>query len=171
MLRWGVMTAFIGTIPVANWMIWNVGTCGPNGPCVIPVWPSIMAPSGVLMIGAALVLRDLVHRALGWRWAVGGILTGAALSFTLAPPSLALASGAAFLLSEMADLLVYAPLYRRRLLTAVATSSLVGAIIDSAVFLSLAFGSLTFLPGQVIGKAWMVLLALPLIYLSKRINI
>jgi hypothetical protein len=38
-----------------------------------------------------------------------------------------------------------------------------GLVIDSIVFLYLAFGSLDFLGGQIIGKAWMVLLALPLI--------
>jgi hypothetical protein len=41
---------------------------------------------------------------------------------------------------------------------------LVGAVIDSAVFLWLAFGSLDFLLGQVIGKAWMVLASLPVIW-------
>jgi hypothetical protein len=42
-------------------------------------------------------------------------------------------------------------------------------VIDSLIFLWLAFGSLEFLPGQIIGKAWMVLLALPLMaYLRRR---
>ena len=58
---------------------------------------------------------------------------------------------------------VYTPLQRRRLVLAVAASSVVGLIIDSAIFLYLAFGNLDFLAGQVVGKAWMVLLALPLI--------
>jgi len=35
--------------------------------------------------------------------------------------------------------------------------------VDSLVFLYLAFGSLDFLAGQIIGKIWMVLLALPLV--------
>ena len=43
-------------------------------------------------------------------------------------------------------------------------SSLVGLVVDSMVFLWLAFGSLDFLPGQIIGKAWMVLLALPFVH-------
>ena len=47
-------------------------------------------------------------------------------------------------------------------------SSLVGLVIDSIVFLQLAFGSLDFLSGQIIGKAWMVLLALPLMHLLRR---
>ena len=70
-------------------------------------------------------------------------------------------SGTAFLLSELADLGVYTPLQRRRLVLAVALSGAVGLVVDSVVFLYLAFGDLSFLPGQVIGKAWMVLLSLP----------
>src|ERR1700694_1407194 len=69
------------TIPAANWLIGNVGTiCVPRGPCLVPVAPGILAPSGVLMIGLALVLRDLVQRRLGLGWSVGAILGGAALS-------------------------------------------------------------------------------------------
>jgi uncharacterized PurR-regulated membrane protein YhhQ (DUF165 family) len=162
------LLAFIATIPAANWMVGNVGTvCIPNGPCLIPVAPGLMAPSGVLMIGLALVLRDLVHRSLGVWWAVGAIVAGAALSAFLAPPALVIASCAAFLLSEFADLAVYAPLYRRRLLLAVAASSAVGAVVDSAVFLWLAFGSLAYLPGQVVGKVLMVVLALPVIAMMR----
>jgi queuosine precursor transporter len=162
---------FCLTIPAANWMIGHVGTaCLPNGgPCVLPVAPHILAPSGVLMIGAALVLRDLVQRRLGILFGLGAILVGAALSAAIAPPALVTASAIAFLLSEFADFAVYTPLARRRLVTAVIASSLVGLVVDSIVFLWLAFGSLQFLEGQVIGKAWMVLLATPLIaYLRRR---
>ena len=72
-----------------------------------------------------------------------------------------LASAVAFLLSELADLAVYTPLQRRRFMPAVLASSLVGLVVDSAVFLYLAFGNLDYLAGQVVGKAWMVLLTLP----------
>jgi queuosine precursor transporter len=74
-----------------------------------------------------------------------------------------LASAAAFLLSELADLAVYTPLARRRLVAAVAASSLCGLVVDSVVFLWLAFGSLNFLLGQIIGKSWMVLLSIPFV--------
>ena len=131
---------------------------------MIPVAPGIMAPSGVLMIGLALVLRDLVQRRLGARWAIAAILAGAALSALLAPPALVLASGTAFLLSELADFAVYTPLQRRRLVLAVVASGLVGLVIDSLLFLQLAFGSLDFLSGQIIGKAWIVLLSIPVIW-------
>ena len=158
------LLGFALSIPAANWLIGHVGTtCVPSGPCLIPVAPHIMAPSGVLMIGLALVLRDLVQRRLGLHWSVAAILGGAAISALLAPPSLVIASACAFLLSEFADLAVYTPLQRRRLVLAVAASAALGLVVDSIVFLYLAFGDLTFLPGQVIGKAWMVALSLPLI--------
>jgi hypothetical protein len=158
------------TIPAANWLIGNAGTaCLPNGPCLIPVAPGVMAPSGVLMIGVALVLRDLVQRRLGVGYSALAVLVGALISTLLAPPALIIASGIAFLLSEFADLAVYTPLARRRLVAAVVVSSLVGLLVDSIVFLWLAFGSLAFLPGQVIGKAWMVLLSIPFVlYLRRR---
>lgn len=161
--------AFTSCIPLANWMIGNVGTvCAPGGPCLVPVAPGLLAPSGVLMIGLALVLRDLVQRRLGRAWALAAIVAGAALSSVLAPPALVVASGAAFLLSELADFAVYTPLQERRLVLAVFLSSVVGSIVDSIVFLQLAFGSLEFLAGQVLGKTWMVLLALPFIVWVRR---
>ena len=52
---------------------------------------------------------------------------------------------------------------------AVVASSMVGLVVDSVVFLSLAFGSLEFLPGQVVGKLWAVLIAIPLVRLLRRV--
>jgi uncharacterized PurR-regulated membrane protein YhhQ (DUF165 family) len=158
------LALFAACIPAANWLIGHVGTtCVPNGPCLIPVAPGLSAPSGVLMIGLALVVRDLVQRRLGLAWAVAAILVGAVLSAVFAPPTLVAASAAAFLFSEFADLAVYTPLQKRGLVLAVFASSLVGLVIDSIVFLYLAFGTLDYLAGQIVGKAWMVLLALPFI--------
>ncbi len=160
---------FIACIPAANWMIGHLGTvCLPNGPCLVPVWPwgangPLMAPSGVVMVGLALVLRDLVQRRLGRKVALMAIVAGAALSGAVAPPSLVMASAAAFLLSELADFAVYTPLAARDLVLAVLASSVVGLIADSVLFLWLAFGNLEFLAGQIIGKFWMVLLALPVV--------
>ncbi|MCB1512352.1 MAG: VUT family protein [Hyphomicrobiaceae bacterium] len=163
------LALFIACIPAANWLILNAGTkCVPNGPCLIPVGFGLMAPSGVLMIGLALVLRDLVQRRLGLGWALGAILAGAAVSGLFAPAKLIIASVAAFLISEMADMAVYTPLQRRRLLLAVVASSVVGLVVDSCVFLLLAFGSLDYLWGQVVGKAWMVAAALPLVAWLRR---
>jgi queuosine precursor transporter len=162
---------FLATIPAANWLIGNVGTvCVPDGPCLIPVGFGLTAPSGVLMIGLALVLRDAVHRLLGWRVALVAIALGTALSYAVAPPSLVLASAAAFLLAELLNQAVYAPLHRKRLIAAVVLSSLAGTVADSALFLWLAFGSLDYLAGQVLGKAWMVAMAAVYLMASRAIH-
>jgi uncharacterized PurR-regulated membrane protein YhhQ (DUF165 family) len=162
------LAGFILCVPAANWLIGHVGTtCVPDGPCLIPVAPGIMAPSGVVMIGLALVLRDLVQRRLGVGFAAIGILVGAAISAIFAPPALVVASATAFLLSEIADLAVFTPLQRRGLVLAVFASSIVGLVVDSLLFLYLAFGSLDFLGGQILGKAWMVLIALPFVHLIR----
>ncbi len=163
------LVAFILTIPAANWMIGNVGAvCPENNPCLIPVGFDVMAPSGVIMVGLALVLRDLVQRRLGKLWALGAIVVGALLSALIAPQALVLASGAAFLVSELADFAVYTPLQKKRLVLAVFMSGVVGLVVDSILFLQLAFGSLDFLSGQIIGKTWMIVLALPIIWWIRR---
>jgi uncharacterized PurR-regulated membrane protein YhhQ (DUF165 family) len=163
--------AFIACIPAANWMIGHVGTtCEPAGPCLLPVFPwgpeghALMAPSGVAMAGLAFVLRDLVQHRLGRTVALLSIAAGAALSGAVAPPALIVASASAFFLSELADFAVYTPLQARGLVLAVFASSVVGLIVDSVLFLYLAFGSLEFLAGQIMGKTWMVLLALPVVH-------
>lgn len=163
------LLAFLACIPAANWLIGNVGTvCPPGEPCLIPVWPGLMAPSGVLVIGVALVLRDIVHERMGVTWTLGAIVAGAALSAFFAPPALVIASAAAFLLSELADMLIYTPLRQRRLMLAVLTSGAAGAVVDSAVFLWLAFGSLSYMPGQVVGKLWASLLGVAVLLVLRR---
>lgn len=165
------LAGFVLTIPAANWMIGNVGTvCVPNGPCLIPVFPGLMAPSGVLMIGLALVLRDVVQEQLGWRWCMGAIVAGAALSGLVAPAALVLASATAFLISESADMAVYTPLRERKLWLAVVASGIVGAFVDSGIFLYLAFGSIDHMTGNVVGKIIMSLLAVPIILVMRRVS-
>jgi queuosine precursor transporter len=102
------LVAFIACIPAANWFIQNVGTfCTANGPCVIPVAPHLTAPSGVLLVGFALVLRDLVQRRLGKLWSLLAVLVGSMLSAYFAAPSLVVASSTTFLFSELADFAVH----------------------------------------------------------------
>ena len=160
---------YVACIPLANWLIGHWGTfCVPDGPCMIPVWPGIAAPSGVLAIGAALVLRDLVQRRLGLVFSLVAIAIGAVISWAISPPFLVIASVAAFVFSETADALVFTPLQKRGLLLAVAVSALAGILVDSVLFLQLAFHNLDFLSGQIIGKLWAVLVSLPIIQLIRR---
>lgn len=157
-MRYLPLAGYIATIFAANWAI---VTFPP-----VPVGFGLVAPAGVYFAGLAFTLRDLTQDALGRRWTYAAILVGAALSAWLSGP-LALASGAAFLLSETADLVVYTPLYERRWLLAVGASNLVGLVVDSMLFLWLAFGSLEFLAGQVVGKVEMTAIAIVVLALLR----
>ena len=170
-IRVAVFCAYLSCVPIANWMIANVGTvCVPQGPCLIPVGFGLMAPSAVAVMGAALVLRDVVQRSCGLLWSILATFLGACLAWAVTNPQIAIASATAFLISELADTLVYTPLQRRGLILAVLASGVVGATIDSLAFLWMAFGSLDFLAGQIVGKAWAIAFASPLIYGARRMQ-
>lgn len=155
-----VLAAYIATIPAANWAVAHYGA--------VPVGFGYMAPAGVYAVGVALVLRDLAREAAGRAAVFAAIAVGAVVSYLLADPMLAVASTAAFALSELLDFVVYEPLRRRGLMVAMLASNVVGLLADSLVFLSLAFGSLAYLPGQILGKAWMTLAAVAVIAVIQR---
>jgi queuosine precursor transporter len=148
------LVCYMLTIIAANWLVVHVG--------LVTVAPGLLAPAGVFAAGAALTFRDVVQDGLGRVAVVAAIIAGASLSYLIAP-SLAVASGVAFLVSEAADFCVYTPLRERGFVRAVVASNIVGLVVDSVLFLWLAFGSLAFLEGQVVGKAEMTLLAIPLL--------
>jgi uncharacterized PurR-regulated membrane protein YhhQ (DUF165 family) len=161
---WVLFSAFLSCVPLSNWLISNVGTeCVFDGPCLIPVFPGIVAPSGVLIAGASFLLRDLVQEKMGVIWAVLAIVTGGLMSAIVSDPSLAFASVASFVVAESIDLMVFCALRRRGFLLAVVASSLLGWTIDSLVFVFLAFGSWDYVGGQIIGKAWSLLFLVPLL--------
>lgn len=153
-----MVAVYIATVPLANYLIQHVGTVCEPGVCLIPVFPGILAPSGVLVIGLALLLRDLVQSYYGKLVSVCCIFIGAGLAFGLAPPALAVASAASFLLSELVDFAVYTPLQRRYFVLALLLSCTAGALADSGLFLTLAFCNLEHLLGQFIGKVYAVLI-------------
>lgn len=159
--------AFLAMVPLANWMIGNVGTVCP-GPCLIPVGNGLMAPSGVVAIGVALVLRDVVRERTSLLWVALLQFAGALLSALIAPPALALASFAAFAFGEFVDAAAYEPLRRRGAAMAVLVSGAAGAVIDSLLFLAIAFGSMDYLAGQVVGKLWASAMAAAALALRRR---
>jgi uncharacterized PurR-regulated membrane protein YhhQ (DUF165 family) len=158
-LGWITLAAFVATVFAANLAITLIG--------IVPVGFGLMAPAGVYFAGLAFSLRDALQETLGRRWVIVAIVLGALISAGLSA-QLALASGLAFLFSELADFAVYTPLRRRSWLGAVVASNTVGVIVDSALFLWLAFGSLEFLAGQIVGKLWMTGLAVALIFAWRR---
>lgn len=142
--------AYVLSIVLANWSLRRFG--------LVDVGPWLI-PAGSFWAGVTFTLRDLVHDRLGWRWAVLAVCAGAALSWFVAP-SLAAASGIAFLVSEGLDLAVYAPMRRRGWLRAVTLSNIVGFVADSILFLWLAgFLSRDALEGQLVAKGAMTALA------------
>ena len=164
----------------SNWMIGNVGTEIPGGPHVIGVGFGLSAPSGVVTIGIALALRDLLQFSSStadspWRDRTSIISTGiaialgAAVSATTADSALVVASTSAIVLGEVSDWMGFtstSPRSGSRVrgwAVAVGVGGLLGAVVDSVVFLSLAFGSLQLLPGQVIGKLLGVFVAVVLV--------
>lgn len=155
----GVCAALLAlTVVGANWAIERFG--------MVPVGFGLMAPAGVYFAGVAFTLRDLIHETWGSWGVLAAIAVGALLSWFISP-AFAVASGAAFLLSELADFAVYAPLRERHWMGAVVASNVIGLTIDSALFLYLAFGSVDFLLGQVVGKVWMTGLAVLLLGLLR----
>lgn len=162
---WGVLAlaAYVAVIFAANWAVATIG--------VVEVWPwpVLVAPAAVFFVGAAFPLRDYVQRQLGRRWSVAAIVAGAALSY-LVTPHFAVASGVTFLISEAADMAVYTPL-RQRFALAVLASGAAALVVDSVVFLWLAFGSEAFLPGQIVGKLYMTLAVVGLIKVWRAVRL
>jgi queuosine precursor transporter len=143
------VAAYAAAIAAANYLTAHYG--------LVPVGLGLTATAGTYAAGAALMLRNLVQDALGRRFVVAAIALGAALS-ALTSPALALASGCAFGVSELADTAVYTPLRRHGWARAVLPASLLGALLDSLLFLSLAGFPVTArgVAGQIVGKAWAV---------------
>lgn len=161
--------AYVATVYGANYAIEHWG--GEDNLVGVLWW---LAPAGVYAAGLSFGLRDALHEAAGpmWRlWVLTAIATGCLVTYLLSDgftipgghATLALASALAFGFSELADLAVYSPLRDRNWPAAVAISNLAGALVDSALFLWLAFGSLELFWGQVAGKALMILPALMIV--------
>ena len=154
------LVAFVATVYAANWA---VETYGP-----VRVWPtSLLAPAGVYFVGLAFLLRDTVQRLGSKRLALIGIIAGTALS-VIVSPTLAFASAAAFASSECLGLVLFA-LLSRRVAVAVGVSQVGAAALDSFVFLSIAFGSLSFFQGQFVAKLTLLALALPVVLAARRV--
>lgn len=158
-LAW--LAAYITSIVLANTMT--------NAYGLVPIGLGLMVTAGTLAAGAALLLRDGVQRTSA-RWSLfAAIGLGAALSTITSTPALALASGLAFLVSELVDTAVFTPL-RHRLPLAVLASSVIAAPVDTILFLHLAGFPLTWqaVAGQFLVKSGMALIAALLLSWRRR---
>jgi uncharacterized PurR-regulated membrane protein YhhQ (DUF165 family) len=155
------VSGYIATVFLANWAINTFGA--------VSVGFGLLAPAGVYFAGLAFTLRDVTQDTLGRTWVLVAIIVGALLS-ALVSTQFALASGVAFLFSELFDFAVYTPLRERNWLGAVVASNIVGLIADSLLFLWIAFGSFEFLKGQIVGKVWMTVLAVVVLTFWRKMN-
>lgn len=113
---------YIASVVFANWAF-----------SVLPIWHGV--PAATAVVGIVFVTRDLAQRQVG-HWVVVAMLIAIGLSFALADPMVAVASAAAFAVSETADWLVYTVM-RRPLRDRILVSSAIGTPLDSIVFLAL----------------------------------
>jgi uncharacterized PurR-regulated membrane protein YhhQ (DUF165 family) len=158
------LAAYVACIVLANVLTARFG--------LVPVGFGLLATAGTYAAGLALLARDMVQDVAGRGAVVGAVIVGAALSAWLSTPQLALASGAAFLIAELADMGVYTPLRRKGWARAVLASNAVGAVVDTVVFLWLAGFPLTWavLGGQMAGKLlWATLVPVVLVLVVRRV--
>jgi uncharacterized PurR-regulated membrane protein YhhQ (DUF165 family) len=158
------LAVFIATIPLANW---TTDTYGFRD----VLWIG-MIPAGTVWISVSFVARDVTQLTLGRVWALVGIGIGAVLSIVLANPGLVWGSFVAFTVSELLDMGIYTPLADRgKFALAVLLSSVVGGVLDSWLFLRIAFGEEVAADGWwrlAIAKAVIILLVTPLAILIRR---
>lgn len=161
---WVALAAFLLSIPFANWWLDRHGLY--DAPLLGPI------PSAVWVVGIAFVLRDVAQITLGRALAWTAIVVGAVLSWWLASPHLAVASGVAFAWSESTDALVFTPLANRggarAFVLGVSISGYAASVVDSALFVRIAFGSYAGWWQLTVAKIAFVVLATPVAYLIRQ---
>jgi uncharacterized PurR-regulated membrane protein YhhQ (DUF165 family) len=117
--------AYVALIPFVNWSF----TWAPNW----TLWGDVAFNPVTIATGLVLVFRDFAQRQIG-HWVFLAMGLALVLSVMLAGPEIALASGAAFAISELVDWALFT-FTRFRLSTRIMISSLVAAPVDTVVFL------------------------------------
>jgi uncharacterized PurR-regulated membrane protein YhhQ (DUF165 family) len=168
---------YTAAIILSNYAIthWGIPTF-PGGPHLTPVGFGLYAPSGVWAAALSFPARDIVQRLGGRRLGVVAILGGAAVSWLISDPRIAIASGITYLCSEAVDMAVYTPMQagararsRRWFTAAVFISGCAAIIVDSVLFLHLAgIYSTTAVAGLILGKFWVILAAVPLTWALRK---
>lgn len=148
--------AYVGMIVLSNFLLQHFGLLHAFG-------TGMLVPAGTFCAALTFPLRDTVQRLGGFGAGAFAVLAGAAISWRISP-TLAAASGLAYLLSETTDLVVYSALWRRSLLIAFLASGIIASVVDSVVFLGIAgIPWATAGPGLLAVKWTMQALAFPLV--------
>lgn len=120
---------YVGTIVLANFTTSRLG--------LVPIGFGLMVTAGTFFAGLTPVIRDAIQLHGRWMVVPAAIVVGAVLSAITSNPAIALASGIAFLFSEIVDWGVFTPIRDRSLWAAVVVSSVVSAPVDTILFLYL----------------------------------
>ena len=126
-----------------------------------------MAPAGVYFAGLSFGLRDAVQEDSGRLCVIALVVIGAALSWRI-EPAFAVASATAFLCSELLDFAIYTPLRGRQWVGAVVASNIAGSVLDSVLFLWIAFGTAAGWLDLAIGKTYMVIPGIAVVWWARR---
>lgn len=98
---------------------------------------------GAFTYPVAFLITDLTNRQFGPSAARKvvflGFVVGVALSFITSQPRIAIASGSAFLAGQLLDIALFNRLRRQAWWKAPLVGSLVGSVLDTAIFFSLSF--------------------------------
>ena len=125
-MRFKYTILYVVLIVAVNWAFTVIP------PVALPggtLWPPVS-----LLVGFVFVIRDFAQREIG-HFVLLAMLVGAGLSYVMADPAVAIASAAAFAVSELADWAVYS-FTGKSLSERILYSSALGTPIDSAVFLA-----------------------------------
>ena len=162
-MRYLIAVGFLSTILFANYATSTWG--------MVPVGVGLVATAGTYFAGLSFVLRDSVQDAYGKRWAIALVVAGALLSYLIADPFIALASGVAFLVAELADLAVYTPLRKRGYIRAAVASNIVGALVDTVLFLWIAgFAVWSAVPGQMVAKVAITAVVVGVVVMARAVS-
>lgn len=151
----GILAAacYLALVVAANFMTEHLG--------LVPIGFGLLVTAGTFAAGGVIITRNVVQDVIGRRLVVALMAAGSVMSWWLASPAIAVASTAAFALSETTDMGIFTPLRRHGWPAAVAIASTVAAVVDTLAFLALAGFPITWatVGGQLIVKTGMALVA------------
>lgn len=100
---------------------------------------------GAFTYPVAFLVTDLTNRQFGpsvaRRVVLAGFIVGVTLSFWTSIPRIAVASGTAYLIGQLLDISVFNRLRRQRWWHAPLAGSMLGSVLDTALFFSIAFAA------------------------------
>ena len=134
---------YLAAIVLANFLVYWFG-------------PSFVIYNAFILIGLDLTLRDRLHDKWHnnklWLKMLSLIAAGSLITFLLNQDTsqIALASVLAFAGAAMADTFIYSTLFHKKFLIRANGSNVFGALVDSVLFPTLAFG--VFMPWIILGQ-------------------